>query len=192
MLANRRHRNKNLALSRCLLPPSLLSSQHALCSHCRCTPGLLSSKAELTGPTRRFIWHDLHPTSSRRDGSVPGVHVISASNRQDADSSLGPAAAGGVTAAGGPASAAAAAVLAHTTPSEPGQPRGIVEMMLKAQGTPEVPLVAGEINLPAVIPLSAEQPAPDAAACWEAREKGGALSSWMLPAALQQICPSML
>eukprot|EP00891_Asterochloris_glomerata_P001797 jgi/Astpho2/1797/Aster-07557 len=51
-------------------------------------------------------------------------------------------------------------------------PRGIVEMMLKAQGTPEVPLVAGEINLPAVIPLSAEQPAPDAAACWEAREKG--------------------
>ena len=118
--------------------------------------------------------------------------MASASDRQDADSSFVPAAAGGVAAAGGPAPAAAAAVLAHTTPSEPGQRRGIVDMMLYAQGTPLDPLVVWELKRPAVIPVSAEQPAPDAAACWEAREKGGALCFWMLPTALQTLRSSRL
>ena len=168
------------------------STPYALCSHWRGTANLLTSKAQLTGQTRRFIWHDLHPTSSRRGGSVSGVHLASASDRQDADSSFVPSAAGGLAAAGGPATAAAAAVLAHiTTPSEP-ERRGIVDMMLYAEGTPLEPLVAWELKRPAVIPVSAEQPAPDAAACWEARKKGGALSFWMFPTALQHISPSML
>ncbi len=121
---------------------------------------------------------------------MPGVHLASASDRQDADSSFVPAAAVGVAAAGGPAPTAAAAVLAHTTPSEPGKRRGIVDMMLYAQGTPLAPLVVWELKRPAVIPVSAEQPAPDAAACWEARKKGGALSFWMLPTALQKFAPA--
>ena len=81
--------------------------------------------------------------------------MASASDRQDADSSFVPAA------AGGPAPTAAAAVLAHATPSEPGKRRGIVDMMLYAQGTPLDPLVVWELKRPAVIPVSAEQPAPD-------------------------------
>ena len=190
--AGTRHRDQNVALGQCLLPPILLRSQYALCSLCRGTENLLSSKAQLTGQTRRFIWRDLLPTSLRRGGSVPGVHMASASDRQDADSSCVPAAAGGVAAAGGPAPAAAAAMLAHTTPSEPGQRRGSVDMMLYAQGTPLDPLVVLELKRPAVTRGSAEQPAPDAAAFWEAREKGGALTFWMLPTALQEIRPSML
>ena len=104
--------------------------------------------------------------------------MASASDRQNADSSLVSAAAGGVAAVGMPARAAAAGVLAHTTASEPESRHGFVDMLLST-GEPELePLVAWELKRPAVIPVSAEQPAPDAAACWKQGRGGGALSSY--------------
>ena len=106
----------------------------------------------------------------------------SASDRQAAeaepDSGVLAAAAHGVAAAGGAASTTVANVLAQPSPSGQKQPQGFVDMLLSAREVPREPLVAWVLKRPGNIPVSAEQTAPDAAACWEKRVAGGALSSY--------------
>ena len=104
----------------------------------------------------------------------------SASDRQAAeavpDSGVLPAAAHRVAAAGGAATTTAADVFAQPSPRGQEQPQGFVDMLLSAREVLRGPLVAWELKRPEMIPVSAEQPAPDAAACWEEHVAGGALS----------------
>ena len=104
----------------------------------------------------------------------------SASDRQAAEAEpvngVLPAAADGVAAAGGAATTTAADVFAQPSPRGHDQPQGFVDMLLSAREVPREPLVAWKLKRPGMIPVSAEQPAPDAAACWEKRAAGGALS----------------